>query len=212
MRYSFNNKEKMARFFNDDGEIAYAKLGLSGPCLNIEFPSDWHEEKRAWIHIGLGLFKVCFSFPWHKTVPDEGQCSGVRYGFYFFEDTFVVMYGKTKGRKGDPMKHFYLPWSWRFKNRQNKSGSIVMPYTYVMNNGTVQHRTATAFSEEFVHTRPWLPWKRTTKIVDIEFDAEVGERTGTWKGGTLGCSYPMLKKETVMNAVRRMEKNRRFHR
>jgi len=57
------------------GEIAYALLGWRGPKLEIEFPSDWHEYRRAWIRIGIGFLTTAFSFPWKKTVPDDGQCS-----------------------------------------------------------------------------------------------------------------------------------------
>jgi hypothetical protein len=44
----------------------------------------------------------------------------------------------------------------------------------------------------------------------IEFNDEVGERTGSWKGGTLGCGYNLLPNETPLECLRRMEKERKF--
>ena len=39
----------------------------------------------------------------------------------------------------------------------------------------------------------------------------VGERVNSWKGGTVGCSYSMLKGETPEQTLRRMEKEREFN-
>jgi hypothetical protein len=46
--------------------------------------------------------------------------------------------------------------------------------------------------------------------LDVKFDDEVGERSGSWKGGTIGCSYEMLPNETPEQTLRRMEKEREF--
>jgi hypothetical protein len=46
------------------------------------------------------------------------------------------------------------------------------------------------------------------KVIDIEFNDEVGERSGSWKGGTIGCSYAMLPTDTIESCLRRMEKER----
>ena len=37
-----------------------------------------------------------------------------------------------------------------------------------------------------------------------------GERNGSWKGGVLGCGWDMLKGETPLDTLRRMERERRF--
>jgi hypothetical protein len=39
---------------------------------------------------------------------------------------------------------------------------------------------------------------------------ECGERKGSWKGGTLGCSYELLPNETPLDCLKRMEKERKF--
>jgi hypothetical protein len=56
-----------------------------------------------------------------------------------------------------------------------------------------------------------LRWPRKVrKYISVEFDHEVGEGTGSWKGGTLGCSYVMKPEETPLECLRRMERERVF--
>lgn len=85
------------------------------------------------------------------------------------------------------------------------------PYTYTLKNGTVQNRTATCTIEKRKWHRKWFPFlTKESQTIDIEFNDEVGERTGTWKGGTLGCGYEMLPNDTIETCLRRMEKEREF--
>src|SRR6185295_15207727 len=78
-------------------------------------------------------------------------------------------------------------------------------YTYVRKSGEAQKRTATFYVEE----REWrwkmfhrLPFsfgpKQVRRFINIQFDDEVGEGTGSWKGGTTGCSYDLKPGETPM--------------
>lgn len=88
------------------------------------------------------------------------------------------------------------------------------PYTYVLNSGEVQNRNATIKVREMEWRRRWLMWSplfsRVIRSIDVEFDGEVGERTGSWKGGTIGCGYDMKPNETPLQTLRRMEKERKF--
>lgn len=92
--------------------------------------------------------------------------------------------------------------------------SEVYPYTYVLRSGTVQKRVATVSKRRHILT--WrafksIGWPRWIKpSIDIEFDDEVGERSGSWKGGCIGCGYYMLPGETMEQTLRRMEKERKF--
>jgi len=201
------------RFFSDwphGGEVAYVTLGITGLEATIEFPSDWHEEARAWIRLGFGFGKLAISFPWKTVVPDEHQCSGPRYGFHFFEDLLWINYGKCKGMKSDPKKTFYMPWAWKHREHNILTEPESHPYTYTLKNGTVQLRTATIQVETRLWTRFWLPYRRFQKTIDVEFSDEVGERTGSWKGGTVGCGYEMKSGETPLQTLRRMEIERKF--
>lgn len=217
------------------GEIAWATLGLRGIQLEIEFPSDWHEHARVWVLIGFGLGRVAFSFPYRgKLVPDEGQCSGPTYGFHFVEDALIVQWGKSTGRYGpgeppQPRACLWYPWSWHHVRHDylNPDGSLhhragqqdytppaetteQHPYHYLMCDWTVQERVATVNGEEREwrwRWLTWLPWPRMIKrSINIEFSDEVGERTGSWKGGTIGCSWPWKRGETMEQALRRMER------
>jgi hypothetical protein len=195
-------------------EVAYATLGWKGLQAEMEIPSDWHEDRRVWFRFGLGIGSVCFSLPWPKSwrvVPDEFQCSGPTYGFQFYEDLLWIRWGKDNGRsKGSPRAAFYMPWAWKHREHRVLSEPESHPYTYVLRSGEVQNRTATIKAEQRTWTRWWLPFKHVIRSIDIEFSDEVGERTGSWKGGCIGCTYTMNPGETPLQALRRMEKERRF--
>jgi hypothetical protein len=88
------------------------------------------------------------------------------------------------------------------------------PYTYTLKGGAVQKAHATCHIVE----REWrwkalmfLPWpNRISRKIDIDFDREMGERSGSWKGGTVGCSWPIKPGDTILEALRQMEKQRNF--
>lgn len=228
------------RCWSRNGEVAYAQLGWRAPQLEIEFPSDWHERRRAWVRIGIGFLTVCFSFPWRWVVPDEGQCSGPKYGFYFFDTSLVLEWGKSKGRRGDPRLHIDLPWALHFHKRselvegdsyaKGKQGwcevpkelnhgviatKWTAPYRYARRCGEVQERTATFYAERWEHRYNWIRWlpfpRRIATSISIDFDDEVGERTGSWKGGVLGCGYDLRPGESPLECLRRMERERKFN-
>ena len=88
------------------------------------------------------------------------------------------------------------------------------PYTYVLRSGTIQHRIATVYVER----RAWRPlclrWtgliEKVSTCIDVQFDDEVGEQAGSWKGGTVRCGYALKPNETPLSCLRRMERERKF--
>lgn len=212
MRLSFERERKpLLRVWGRDyAEVAYAYLGLSGLQAEVEFPSDWHEHARAWARFGFGFGKVAFSVPWRWVVPDNYQCSGPTYGFNFFEDGLHVHWGKSHGKRNDPFTIIGMPWRWQHREHLILSEKESHPYRYTLRSGEVQERVATINVESRLWTRPWLPWKRLSRYINIDFDHEVGERSGSWKGGALGCSYDMLPDESPLDCLRRMERERKF--
>lgn len=88
------------------------------------------------------------------------------------------------------------------------------PYRYLLRSGEVQQRIATIHVERREWRLRWLRWTRLGRDVryylDVEFSDEVGERSGSWKGGTVGCGYEMRPGETPSQCLRRMESERRF--
>lgn len=221
------------RWFNKRGaEIAYAVVGIRGPRMDIEFPSDWHEHRRAWVRLGCGVLSVAFSFPWRRVVPDDDQCSGPTYGFYWFGSALVVEYGKDTSRYMRK-KFIHAPWSWEHVRHDylNPDGSLhhrcgpqeysspeetkhKYPYLYLLHTGEVQERIATINGEEREwrwRAFTWLRWPRMIhRTICVEFSDEVGERSGSWKGGTIGCSWGWRHGESMADSLRRMEAERKF--
>jgi hypothetical protein len=57
----------------------------------------------------------------------------------------------------------------------------------------------------------WLPFpRRIYQGISVEFDGEVGERTGSWKGGTIGCGYELRPNESPYACLERMMRERKF--
>ena len=87
-------------------------------------------------------------------------------------------------------------------------------YTYTLRSGEVQKRTATVSKERHVLCRKAfkaIGWPRWIKeSINIDFSGEIGESTGSWKGGTIGCGYDLRPGETMLDSLRRMESEREF--
>lgn len=92
----------------------------------------------------------------------------------------------------------------------------IFPYRYVLRSGEVQERQATVTVERRewcwrAWPFSWLRWPRKVKTsIDVEFSDEVGEETGSWKGGTVGCGWDLRSDETPEQCLRRMERERLF--
>lgn len=116
--------------------------------------------------------------------------------------------------------HYLMPYwmpfvgSWEADKLPDGRDVYVFPYTYTLKSGEVQVRTAMVFVSRMTWRPLCLQWtslfekERTT--IDVTFSDEVGERTGSWKGGTTGCSYELRPGETPEECLRRMEKERKF--
>lgn len=94
-----------------------------------------------------------------------------------------------------------------------ESVSETYGYTYTLKNGDVQHRKAKVFVDRMTWRARWWPFIPISKVqtcISVTFDQEVGEKTGSWKGGCTGCGYEMKSGETPMETLRRMERERKF--
>lgn len=101
------------------------------------------------------------------------------------------------------------------RNKAALSVSETYDYTYTRKNGEVQNRKATVHVNRMTWRMKWwplLPFKKVSTSIDVKFDDEVGEGTGTWKGGCLGCGYELRHAETPLECLRRMESERKFGR
>lgn len=106
--------------------------------------------------------------------------------------------------KGDKKDFYKKEWvekkaSWEYDYKDSYDNSIIPTTIYV---------------EEREWRPKWLKWTKIFAIVNktiaVEFSKEVGKRKGSWKGGTVGCSYTMLPNETPLDCLKRMEKERKF--
>jgi hypothetical protein len=149
-----------------------------------------------------------------------GQCTGndqwITWDLPFFSWIFDGHWIQDQNHEWQCMSDFDKPWDFRQTNkpwdfRQTDAYTETHPYTYVLNCGGVQSRTATCTIEKRKWHRKWFPFlTRTRQVIDIAFDDEVGERSGSWKGGCTGCSYDMIEGETIEACLRRMEEKRKF--
>lgn len=87
-------------------------------------------------------------------------------------------------------------------------------YRYTLKSGRVQERTARLSISERGYCPWFLAWTDLPLIkytsLDIDFSDEVGDQTGTWKGGVTGTSETMRRGETVYATFRRFERDRKF--
>lgn len=60
----------------------------------------------------------------------------------------------------------------------------------------------------------WLTWtgkfKTVHRYIEVSFSKEVGKGKGSWKGGTVGCSFELNPNETPEDCIRRMERTRKL--
>src|ERR1700722_11616953 len=88
------------------------------------------------------------------------------------------------------------------------------PYRYVCRDGKIQDDITATISVGEMEWRwralRWLPWfGKVRRSIEVQFNNEVGERRGSWKGGCTGCGYEMRRDETPVECLRRMQRDRR---
>lgn len=151
-----------------------------------------------------------------------------RYGFYLFDRSFVLCWGQKS-------KHFDLPFftytfesteimgadgEWiditkrpdRFDIRDSEQVlNETFDFTYTLKSGKVQKRRVRCTKERWSWHRKWFPFLKKVRVdMDMSFSDEVGERSGSWKGGVVGTSEELKPNETLAEAIRRVERDRKF--
>lgn len=118
-----------------------------------------------------------------------------------------VPYDRFPARQGQPFSEAPEP-----EGRYRET----FAYHYTLRSGQVQERTATVTVERRSwcwKVRPfrWLRWPRMVRTsIDVQFSDEVGEETGSWKGGCVGTGHEMKPGERPVDTLRRMERERKF--
>jgi len=85
-------------------------------------------------------------------------------------------------------------------------------YRYETIRGEVQHAIAQVTVERWTRRWKWTPFKHVDDSIWVNFSNEMGPERGSWKGGVTGCGWGMKRGETVVQCLRRMERERRFER
>lgn len=192
-------------------------------------------DSLAYIHISIiwGSLFIYTSQKYKKyngNYDQEERTWGISY--YKYDHSIYLQYGKK-------YKFIPMPWVYRFYNRSillkdnmwiqklDKNIDIyddkwnklkykeIHQYTYKLKNGKIQKTIATIGVYEMEWRMKFLYWtklfNKKHKYIDINFDKEIGERTGTWKGGVVGTSFKMLDNETPLQTLKRMERNKKFN-
>ena len=227
----------LGRVRRDYRERGEARLGRYGTFWSRFAVSPWRwsvalckfDNEPRWV---LHLFCLWGTLGRAKTPPKD--CMLDEWGFTFSDRTLHLNWGhKTKIvympwmfdhcrveamlRDGS-----FIPYEWWTRHGETPEPADIyretFPYTYTLRSGEVQRRLATVTVERRSwcwHSRPfkWLRWPSMVRTsIDVAFDDEVGEGTGSWKGGCVGCGYDLQPGETPEQCLRRMEAERKFER
>ena len=202
------------------------KRSLRGCRLRFALGLDLFEEEYCLNFFGF-LIALPFLDRWHREPHEMMESWGFYYDYH--NASFVLC-------RGNKTKFIHMPWqydhldnkhmvqledgtwephrsSWDPGGQDNRFIQE-FEYKYVLKNNVTQLRLAKVYVSRREWRRkclwyvPWFAMKRQS--LNVEFSDEVGERTGSWKGGCIGCGIDMKKGETAEQALRRMERERIF--
>lgn len=209
-----------------------------GCVFDISYQTCGYFDARHRINLDLIFFSLTVILPIYSKHTDE--CDPPKWGIAYHNQTFwIYRGGKGNMNGGNKWWTAQVPWAydwvrtsnlrkdgtWEHETKGNNKNfwddkwneilwKETYPYEYKLKSGEVQKREATIRVEEREWRWHWLKWlpypRRISKSINIDFNDEVGERTGSWKGGTTGCGYNLKGNETPLECLRRMEKERTF--
>ena len=212
-------------FFKIDG------WGLRGRLFDVYLRwalgagySVYHDSAN--IHLGLIFLQIYIKVPMLIRQRPGTEDWNASYGFSVFGRSVHLNWR-------DRYKIVYFPWDfdhvrhsyyWPSGELHHHAGKdeyqppeetkLRFPYAYTRRSGEVQNRTATVNGEEREWRWRWFTWspfpRMIRRTINVDFNDEVGERAGSWKGGVTGCGYEWLPGETLESALRRMERERTF--
>lgn len=204
----------MRTFF---GEIA---IGPHGPAVQI---MGWNDSHNTLI-LSFVLFTLYINIPQWAI---KGYDIEKGYGFSFTSDSLHWHWGERT-------KVYWYPWTWDhcrhsllkpdgtfwrdgkgiYSDAIPETMKEKHPYNYLMRDGSVQTCIATVNGEERewrIKCAPWLPWPRLVKrTINVNFSEQMGPGRGSWKGGVLGTGAEWKPGERMVDALRRMERERTF--
>jgi len=189
--------------------------------------------------IFYGWGDMYISLPLDSGIEDSADYKEFGFYFYgepkFNIECLVIQMGRDEGGI-----YIYMPWSlkWYRTSALRKDGEWeheigkhnkefyntekwkdilfyeTHPYTYTTSYNEKQNALATIRVTEREWRRRCLfnftLLNRVTRSINVEFSEDIGEKKGSWKGGTVGCSYELLPNESPFECLKRMERERVF--
>ena len=211
----------MWRGWFESGHVIEVHWGREPFGVKMSEADNDGDDFRRQLWVGLGFLQA-FIPMWRIRVLDAWDRESDEWGFRADREHIWFKWGQRSKLMAWPWMRHTLAYekqmpdgSWRsaFKD-QEIPGSAEYPYTYTLKSGEAQHRVATVSKARHVLTYVGLrsiKWPRwIEESINVAFDKEVGERSGSWKGGCLGCGYSMLPGEDMHETLRRMERERKF--
>lgn len=191
-------------------------------------------DNRPIITISPGFYTLYIRLPFRNKWTDE--CDPPKCGVAIHNQTFwIYKWGKGNGNGGNKWWTWNIPFitkscirhsillkdgTWEHElNKENKNfwkdewneKKMSWDTTYVDKYDDEMIPTK-IYVEEREWRPKWLTWTKKfakiRRVIDVHFSSEVGKRKGSWKGGTIGCSYEILNGEEPLECLKRMEKER----
>lgn len=204
--------------------------------FDISYETCGYFDNRPRINLCLGFFSLTLIFPFRNKWTDE--CDSPKWGIAIHNNTFwVYKGGEGNDNGGNKWWTWDIPFltkewvrtsillkdnTWEHETKGNrkefyedkwKEKQACWNYDFLdkYDNTIIPTKI---YVEEREWRPKWLTWTKLfasiRKTIDVDFSQEVGRRKGSWKGGTIGCSYDLLKDEIPLDCVKRMEKERTF--
>lgn len=202
----------------EDGFSLHVHLGWPNIFLKLPILQRWHREpeevmetwgasvfREGWseVHLNWGLRCKVVYLPWSREWVRTSHL--LADGTWSHETTASRLAARGEGLDGWRQRHDFL---------EAHKWSAEYPYRYILRSGEVQDRVATVSVQEMEHRPRWFMWTslfaNVRRSIDVRFNDEVGERSGSWKGGCIGCGYDLRPGETPEQSLRRMEAERKF--
>jgi hypothetical protein len=207
-----------------------------GWYFDISFEICGYFDNRPRINLDLIFFSLTLILPFRNKWKNE--CDGPKWGLTIHNKTvWIYRGGKGNMEGGNKWWTWDIPFitkDWIRTSLLLKDGTWVhsvkgdkksfyeeewkekrMSWTYNYTDSYDSELIPTIIHVEEREWRPkWLKWTKlfsdTRRYIEIDFLKEVGDRKGSWKGGTIGCSYDLRKNEEPLDCLKRMEKERKF--
>lgn len=204
--------------------------------FDIGYESCGYFDNRPRINLDLIFFSLTIIFPFRNKWTDE--CDPPKWGISIHHNTiWIYKGGKGNMKGGGKWWAWHIPFltkewvrtsillkdgSWEHEKPGNKKDffndewkakqkSWEYNYTDSYDGETIP---TIIYVEEREWRPKWLTWtslfSKTRTSIDVHFSKECGKRKGSWKGGTIGCGYELLRNEHPLDCLKRMEKERKF--